>query len=171
MYQLKFIDDITMLPKAVETIKIGQSGSGRLYTDLVVFQDDKAILHLNCNGGWDEYQFTREALIWSDWVVVGSGHRIYLYELKKQDNKVVDLGAYFCKLHTTENCLFAASGERIHALDSIGEILWISDRLGIDGVVINGISDNFLLGEGEFDPPGGWEPFKISLADGKVEWL
>lgn len=172
MYKVEFIKDASTLPKTVETVELGKaSGFGQRYTELLVYQADKAFLRLICYGSSAEYRFTQEALIWSDWVIVGLGHGLYLYELKKHISKIFDLGAYFCKFHATANCLFAASGQNIHAFNSQGELLWVSNMLGIDGVVINEITEDFLLGEGEFDPPGGWKPFKINLTDGKVDWL
>jgi len=38
--------------------------------------------------------------------------------------------------------------------------------LGIDGIIVASTSDGVISGEGEWDPPGGWRPFRLSLATG-----
>jgi hypothetical protein len=37
-----------------------------------------------------------------------------------------------------------------------------------DGVVVVAIDDNVVLGQGEWDPPGGWRPFQVSLESGET---
>lgn len=46
-------------------------------------------------------------------------------------------------------------------------IIWKSDRCAIDGVTISAVEDDVIYGDGEWDPPGGWEPFRLSLKTGK----
>ncbi|MEQ6970910.1 hypothetical protein [Pectobacterium polaris] len=45
-------------------------------------------------------------------------------------------------------------------------IIWQSKQCAIDGVIINEIQNNVIYGSGEWDPPGGWEPFCLSLSTG-----
>lgn len=47
-----------------------------------------------------------------------------------------------------------------------GRVLWRGDRLGIDGVIIDGVEDGVIHGHAEWHPPGGWRPFHRELADG-----
>jgi hypothetical protein len=91
--------------------------------------------------------------------------------LATQSNSVVELGAYFAKIYKTVGLLLAASGENLHAISRNGTLFWEAEHLGIDGVVINRIEEDVAYGEGEWDPPGGWKPFKIELETGQVEWL
>lgn len=45
--------------------------------------------------------------------------------------------------------------------------MWRSDALGIDGVIVDRISADEIEGQGEWDPPGGWKPFRVSAHSGK----
>ena len=51
-------------------------------------------------------------------------------------------------------------------LDEEGELLWTSPALGVDGVLVHSIDDGVIAGEGEWDPPGGWRPFRVALSSG-----
>jgi hypothetical protein len=38
--------------------------------------------------------------------------------------------------------------------------------MGVDGVIARNVAGGVIEGEGEWDPPGGWEPFRILLSSG-----
>jgi hypothetical protein len=46
-------------------------------------------------------------------------------------------------------------------------ILWQSARCAIDGVTLSAIENDVIEGEGDWDPPGGWQPFRLSLKTGE----
>jgi len=48
-------------------------------------------------------------------------------------------------------------------------LLWRSDCLGIDGVMVDQVADGIIRGKGEWDPPGGWRPFQVRFATGRCE--
>ena len=52
--------------------------------------------------------------------------------------------------------------------DRNGSIVWQSTELGVDGVVVSGVADGVIEGEGEWDPPGGWRRFRILLSSGTL---
>ncbi|MSE19523.1 hypothetical protein GKC49_31805, partial [Pantoea agglomerans] len=54
----------------------------------------------------------------------------------------------------------------VFLIDILVGILWKSIRCAIDGVIITSIENETVLGLGEWDPPGGWEPFKLDLKTG-----
>jgi hypothetical protein len=41
------------------------------------------------------------------------------------------------------------------------------DELGIDGVLVNQIDENFIHGDGEWEPPGGWKPLHLRADSGR----
>jgi len=63
--------------------------------------------------------------------------------------------------------LLIADATRLTSIDEHGETLWVSDTLGIDGVVVDDVQEGVIVGQGEWDPPGGWKPFRLSLASGR----
>jgi hypothetical protein len=54
----------------------------------------------------------------------------------------------------------------VSLIEIAGGILWKSIQCAIDGVIITSIKNDTVLGLGEWDPPGGWEPFKLDLKTG-----
>ncbi|EOW6643775.1 hypothetical protein ACOZ0N_000661 [Cronobacter muytjensii] len=54
----------------------------------------------------------------------------------------------------------------VFLMDIAAGILWKSRQCAIDGVIITSIENETVLGLGEWDPPGGWEPFKLDLKTG-----
>jgi hypothetical protein len=76
------------------------------------------------------------------------------------------LSGYFGHLYVLEDRLLVADAERLHCFDREGSVLWRSAELGVDGVIVRNVADGIIEGEGEWDPPGGWEPFRILLSSG-----
>ena len=51
----------------------------------------------------------------------------------------------------------------VFLIDISAGILWKSSQCAIDGVIITSIENDTVPGLGEWDPPGGWESFKLDL--------
>ena len=79
----------------------------------------------------------------------------------------VVLESYFAAFCAAKDYLLVASGVELLRLSPRGEVMWRAPKLGIDGVVVNGVEEGLVSGEGEFDPPGGWRPFVVRLDSGK----
>jgi hypothetical protein len=79
----------------------------------------------------------------------------------------LDLGSYFGRLYAGDSYLLAASAERLFRIGLDGTLLWASDPLGLDGVVVSCVAGGVVKGEGEWDPPGGWRPFRVCLDAGE----
>lgn len=56
----------------------------------------------------------------------------------------------------------------VYLVDISRGILWQSEQCAIDGVVIFSVEGDVISGDAEWDPPGGWEPFRMSLSSGKL---
>jgi hypothetical protein len=78
----------------------------------------------------------------------------------------LDLDDYFGHLYPLEHCLLVASSQRLFCVATDGIVKWSSRELGIDGVVVSRVWDAIIDGEGQWDPPGGWKPFRIRLDTG-----
>lgn len=108
----------------------------------------------------------QEVQLWNDYVAIGFGERLYLVSLKDRSSSSFDLGCYFGHLYCTKKHLLVASAERLFCLDLNGKLHWTSEPLGIDGVIVHRVEMDIVFGEGEWDPPGGWEPFQVQLCNG-----
>jgi hypothetical protein len=57
---------------------------------------------------------------------------------------------------------------RLISINERGEQSWASEPLGIDGVVVDEVQDGVIIGQGEWDPPSAWRPFRLSLESGEA---
>ena len=98
----------------------------------------------------NEYYFKAESVAWHSWLVLGLGEQVYFINSATRALRSHRLGSYFVGFW----------------VDQAGSIVWASECVGIDGVVINSVEGGMVYGEGEWDPPGGWERFSLDLASG-----
>ena len=120
-------------------------------------------LHRTSN---ETYTF-RDAQYWRGMLVVGWGDAFYVIDPESSSVTRHDLGTYFGYIHAG-NALLIASAERVVRVSSDGTIAWTSEPVGIDGVTFSTVDADFVDGDGEWDPPGGWKPFRLRLTDGSV---
>jgi hypothetical protein len=118
----------------------------------------------------DVYAFPRDcfpfedALVWRDNLVIGFGSHVHA--MANRAPSLVTLNSYFGHLYPTPEYLLIASGDRLRRLEPDGSVLWTTEVLAVDGVVVNDPGPPLIRGEAEHDPPGGWQPFALSAADG-----
>lgn len=109
----------------------------------------------------------KQAMILDDLLLVGYGERFALYDYKKHELKAeLVFSGYFGSFIVDSNEIFVATDSDLFNLSKEGKVNWISENLGIDGVLIGRISDRIIEGTGEFDPPGGWIPFVVDRTTG-----
>ena len=141
-------------------------GSGAVCEHLLVEEAGMPAYRLElCREGYETWHRT-EAIWWDHCIVVGFAERVYFVRPGEMRGLCLPLPDYFGSLHPNEDWLLIASATAILRVDRHGSVLWRSEGLGVDGVVIREIANGVVLGDGEWDPPDGWIPFAISLSDG-----
>lgn len=112
-----------------------------------------------------------QVLIWHGNLVVGFEYHVYAVSIADCSVVTVELGlgfGYFGHLYPTPDYLLIASGERLFRMEPDRAILWRTDVLAADGVLVHNCGPPVIVGEAEQDPPGGWAPFAVSAADGHL---
>lgn len=107
-----------------------------------------------------------QAVVWRDLLVVGYGSHVHAISISSRTVVSVALDSYFGHLYPTEGYLLIASGEELLRMEPDGAILWRASGLALDGIVVHDPGPPVVMGECEWDPPGGWKPFAILAADG-----
>jgi hypothetical protein len=153
----------------MEPIRLGsvRRSLGTADRFLTVEDEQGARLRIDLHGSGDECYAFEELQIWSGLIVLGWGEHLYLVEPENGKTAVIEMGSYFGHLYPGDGYLLVATAERLVRVQPDGTILWTSDHLGIDGVIIDRVSDGIVHGSGEWDPPGGWRPFRLSLDTGQ----
>ena len=108
-------------------------------------------------------------------VYIGYGQHVIVFEPEHERFALHPLDGYFghlyvaADLETSESAfgLLAASASELLRFDDHGQLLWRRSGLGIDGVLVDSISQGAVLGRGEWDPPGGWRPYRLQLNSGE----
>lgn len=109
-----------------------------------------------------------DATVWRDFVVVGFGSHVHAVSIADRSVVTIPLEDYYGHMYPTADYLLVASGKHLFRVDSDRSLAWKSETLGIDGVIVSDPGPPTILGEGEWDPPGGWEPFRVLASTGKT---
>ncbi len=157
----------TVLP-----IRIGRIPSHLPEPDFYVLVDDadvKPVIRLDVYIRNDEADYGCTAIIWRQWTAIGFGSRTILISLRDQlQQEITVSNDYFSAFVPESQFLIVCFGTGLVRIEPDGVALWKNDQLGIDGVIVSQIEGDVILGNGEWDPPGGWRPFKVSLKTGRA---
>jgi hypothetical protein len=155
----------------INPIRVGKISPGLGTPDVFVLAEtaDETRIRIDVYVDRSEESFCfQEAALWHDWVVIGFGHKLHLVPEDQGVPIMINLDSYFGHLYLTDDLLLVATACQLHCFNPNGTPKWSSPTLGIDGVVVHHIEQDVIYGEGEWDPPGGWEPFQVRIASGKV---
>ena len=156
----------------IDPVRIGSESPGLGTPDMYIIvtpDDDDPLIRIDVYGYHGEETFTfSDAVEWGELIVIGYGHRLYMVNLHNRSSSALELQGYFGSFTIEGDCLIAASASNLYCFAHNGSLLWVSDELGIDGVVVTNVDKYTITGEGEWDPPGGWRPFTINANDGKL---
>jgi hypothetical protein len=141
-------------------------GTGTPSIYVTVVRDGSPMLRLDVHEREPAVHAFQEVIGWRDFIVVGFGAHVHFVSPSTLRARSFRLGGYFGHLYALEERLLVADAERLHCFDQDGERIWRSPELGIDGVIVHGVSDGVIEGDAEHDPPGGWRPFRILVSSG-----
>ena len=125
------------------------------------------VLHVDIHADEPDCYAFKEAIFWHSLLIIGFGSCVYAISMEDHMVVTISLDEYFGHFYPRDGFVLIASGVRLLRLQPDRSIRWASDVLGIDGVIVNEVSATMIHGEGEWDPPGGWMPFTLSVEDGK----
>jgi hypothetical protein len=107
-----------------------------------------------------------DAVACGDLVAVGIASNVYVIDPESREIRAISCDGYFGHFYDHEGALLIATSSELICLDQRGAVKWTTRNLGLDGVIVDGIEEDTISGRGECDPPGGWRPFRLSLATG-----
>jgi hypothetical protein len=109
-------------------------------------------------------------------VYIGFGQHVFVVDVQRSEIRRHRLDGYFGHLYDStdlENLgsrfsVLATSASEVLAFGQAGNLIWTQPNLGIDGVVLHSVSAGCLKGDGEWDPPDGWQAFALTEDTGEV---
>ena len=109
-------------------------------------------------------------------IYIGFGRFVFVVDVHRSLVRRYPLSGYFGHLYDSHDLehldahisVLASSASEVLAFDRTGDLIWKQFDLGIDGVVLHRASTGRIDGEGEWDPPGGWQPFSLRSDTGET---
>jgi len=150
-------------------IRVGKISPGNGTPDLFVLVEvpDRPSLRIDVYGDPSKETFAfQDAVLWHKWIAIGFGHKLHLISFEDSTFITIKLDSYFGHLYPIEEFILVATARQLYCLNIDGSVRWSSSEIGIDGVIVNHIEADTIYGQGEWDPPSGWQPFKIQTRTG-----
>ncbi len=153
---------------AMEPIRVGvvPTGASTPEVFVTVERDGMPFARIDAWPLWNKL-FT-QALAWKHFIVLGMQEDVHLVDPLTREVSSIACDGYFAHAYPLNDQLLIADASRLVCINERGEQLWKSDTLGIDGVVVDDVREGVIVGQGEWDPPGGWKPFRLDLASGEA---
>jgi hypothetical protein len=141
------------------------SGLGTPNRFLTVTHDDRPALRVDLYV-WEG--FFQEILFNDDHMFVGMGDAVYVVDVTDRSVVTLELDLYFGSFFRLDTGVLVASATKLYRLAANGNVLWETEPLGVDGVIVQDVVDGMVFGAGEWAPPGGWKEFRVSLESGRA---
>jgi hypothetical protein len=107
-----------------------------------------------------------QIVTWEKFVVFGWNDQVHIVNPITREVISFPCDGYFGHLYPIAEQLLIADASCLISIDRRGARLWKSVRLGIDGVTVDRVKNGIIIGQGEWDPPGSWRPFRLTLTNG-----
>ena len=122
----------------MEPLLLGAVPSGRGTPDayVTVGLNASPVLRIDLYRSSEQSYTFNDALGWSRFAVICWGHAIYFVELDTKQVTTLELNSYFGHAYPSEKFLLVASADRLFQVNRDGDLVWRSEPLGVDGVVV-----------------------------------
>jgi hypothetical protein len=169
MYQVTFQPTIRSPWTEMKPVRLGAVPTGLGTPDgfLTLEKDAEPRLRVDVYGSGNQSWGFEDLQIWDKRVVLGWGDYLYLVNAETGTAGSIELDSPYVQMHMAPEHLLVTSARRMIRVGLDGQVLWTSDCLGIDGVIVERVADGIVWGSGEWDPPGGWRPFRLLLETGQ----
>lgn len=148
-----------------ENVKRIFIGGGKSF---YVYKDDEPYLAVEVNMLNYSEHFT-DSTILGDYLLIGNYYEgVFVINLINYEVNNIKVDGYFGYFVEGKECVYILGCENVIAINKDNSIIWKSDYIAVDGIVLNGIEDDVMSVSCEMDPPGGWVDREIDLLTGIV---
>lgn len=108
-------------------------------------------------------------------VAIGYGDSLFVVNPTAGTSATIPCNGYFGHLYTPGDfsgepqpfSFLCSSATDLISISPSGEVSWIAKDIALDGIVVTDVDTDTISGNAEWDPPGGWRPFKLWKATGE----
>lgn len=146
-----------------QVIRLTVNGHGKIY---YINKDKTPYLEIEVDpNSWNPFN---TECFFNDYFCVGNGENAYFVNLYTQEIKTLSCDMYFGYFYTNKGRLYVASNSQLFCLDSNCDLLWRSEKMAVDGVIVDQFLPDKIKVSCEVDPPGHWISYQLSIHDGKL---
>lgn len=121
------------------------------------------VVEINTNN-WNSFN---TECFFEQYFCIGCGDTVYFIHLETLKVKTLSCDLYFGYFYIYQKRLYVASDSKLFCFDADCELLWQSERIAVDGVIVESISENCIMVSCEIDPPNHWIQCQLSAYNGK----
>ncbi len=151
---------------ALEPVRVGSVPGGLGTPDVFVLVDRAGEPLLRIDVYTEHRSGLTHVRIWHRWAVIACADQVHLVALASKEARSFSLDHYCSQLYATEDRLLVASACELLCFTHEAVLVWRAASLGIDGVQVETVAGDVISGQGEWDPPDGWRPFRLRLSSG-----
>lgn len=166
-YEIKLSDTIEYPWTECECISIGHVPKTVGTPDIYYMVSCCGKAKLIINAYYNYYpSYFKGAEVFGRYIFIGFCDLVYIIDMFNRNVDYFNLSGYFGYIYKYDHFALVASASDLLCFNDNGELAWLSENLGIDGVIVHDFDGKYIYGAGEWDPPGGWEDFKLIANSG-----
>lgn len=112
--------------------------------------------------------FFRGSTFFKDYIVISLENYVYLYNTSSKKSVMHKLNGYFDNFYPEEDFILIGTDTHLMKINNKAEILWRSEKLGVEKIAIKKIENDTIIGSGNWGQPKSWQNFTISLKNGQL---
>lgn len=151
-YEINWIER-QHLPPAIPLVVLGNPEETGVGACCTIGQDGEPLLAVCLHY---EHSIRTKAEWLGEYAFFGFAEDIYVLDLIDYSVQHWPLRGYVSEFFRCSDRLLAASACDLTCFDAAGKLVWESQGLGLDGVVVQDCANRYIRVSGEWDPPGGW---------------
>jgi hypothetical protein len=109
-------------------------------------------------------------------VAIGYGTSLFIVRPLTASSEKISCDSYFGHLYSPKDfggeiqpfAFLATSATELICISQSGAVSWVARDMAVDGIVVTQVDLESISGNAEWDPPGGWKPFKLRKETGEA---
>lgn len=146
-----------------QTTRIIIEGHGKIY---YINKDETPYLEIEIAPNlWNPFN---SECFFNDHFCIGNGQTAYFVNLYTQKIKSLSCDMYFGYFYINRDKLYVASNSRLSCFNPNCELLWTSEKIAADGLIVDEFLSDRIVVSCEIDPSDHWEQHQLLIHSGEL---